>query len=175
MGGGSHALTELPEPTQLASISRALAGIALNVPWLEELPPPHIEAMLCAAGRAVNPAFGKDDIDVLHTMSTRAQHHPELGRGFAPANVQPVAIDGRAFPSHAAAPCLVRDRRGQADHAAVLQREAVREREAHAAWVRVVAVDGRDTSGLGRHERNSRATHEQARVVTARGVVDRGA
>jgi tetratricopeptide (TPR) repeat protein len=71
------ALTELPEPTQLASIGRALARIALNVPWLEELPPPHIEAMLCAAARAVNPAFGKDDIDVL-SLKLVLQYEPNL-------------------------------------------------------------------------------------------------
>jgi hypothetical protein len=71
------ALTELPEPTQLASIGRALARIALNVPWLEELPPPHIEALLCAAGRAVNPAFGKDDIDVL-SLKLVLQYEPNL-------------------------------------------------------------------------------------------------
>ncbi len=71
------ALTELPEPTQLASIGRALARIALNVPWLEELPPPHIEAMLCAAGRSVNPAFGKDDIDVL-SLKLVLQYEPNL-------------------------------------------------------------------------------------------------
>jgi cellulose synthase operon protein C len=71
------ALTELPEPTQLASIGRALARIALNVPWLEELPPPHIEALLCAAGRAMNPAFGKDDIDVL-SLKLVLQYEPNL-------------------------------------------------------------------------------------------------
>jgi len=71
------ALTELPEPTQLASIGRALARIALNVPWLEELPPPHIEAMLCAAARVVYPAFGKDDIDVL-SLKLVLQYEPNL-------------------------------------------------------------------------------------------------
>ncbi len=58
-------LTELPEPTQLASLGRALARVALSVPWLEEIPPQHIEALLCAAGRIVNPAFGQDEIDVI--------------------------------------------------------------------------------------------------------------
>ncbi len=71
------ALTELPEPTQLASIGRALARIALNVPWLEELPPPHIEAMLCAAARSVYPVFGKDDIDVL-SLKLVLQYEPQL-------------------------------------------------------------------------------------------------
>ena len=71
------ALTELPEPTQLASLGRALARIALNVPWLEELPPPHIEALLAAAGRAVNPSFGKDDIDVL-SLKLVLQYEPNL-------------------------------------------------------------------------------------------------
>jgi len=73
------ALTELPEPTQLASIGRALARIALNVPWLEELPPPHIEALLCAAGRVVNPAFGKDDIDVL-SLKLVLQYEPNIAK-----------------------------------------------------------------------------------------------
>lgn len=71
------ALTELPEPTQLASMGRALARVALNVPWLEELPPPHIEALLVAAGRAVNPAFGKDDVDVL-SLKLVNQYEPNL-------------------------------------------------------------------------------------------------
>ncbi|MBX3228079.1 MAG: hypothetical protein KIT84_27360 [Labilithrix sp.] len=76
-------LTELPEPTQLASLGRALARVALNVPWLEELPPPHIEAMLVAAARTVNPVYGKDDIDVL-SQKLVYQYEPnvakELGR-----------------------------------------------------------------------------------------------
>ncbi|MDB4942296.1 MAG: domain protein putative component of TonB system, partial [Labilithrix sp.] len=71
------ALTDLPEPTQLASLGRALARIALNVPWLEELPPPHIEALLCAAARSVSPAFGKDDIDVL-SLKLVLQYEPNL-------------------------------------------------------------------------------------------------
>ncbi|MBX3208705.1 MAG: hypothetical protein KF764_26970 [Labilithrix sp.] len=71
------ALTELPEPTQLASIGRALARVALNVPWLEELPPPHIEAMLVAAARAVNPAYGKDDVDVL-SLKLVMQYEPNI-------------------------------------------------------------------------------------------------
>jgi hypothetical protein len=73
------ALTELPEPTQLASIGRALARIALNVPWLEELPPPHIEALLCAAGRVVNPSFGKDDVDVL-TLKLVLQYEANVAK-----------------------------------------------------------------------------------------------
>lgn len=70
-------LTELPEPTQLASIGRALARVALNVPWLEELPPPHIEAMLIAAARTVMPAYGKDDVDVL-SLKLVLQYEPNL-------------------------------------------------------------------------------------------------
>jgi cellulose synthase operon protein C len=73
------ALTELPEPTQLASIGRALARVALNVPWLEELPPPHIEAMLIAAARAVLPTYGKDDVDVL-SLKLVNQYEPNLAK-----------------------------------------------------------------------------------------------
>ena len=58
-------LVDLPEPTQLAALGRALARIAFGVPWLEELPPPHIEALLVAAARQVVPTYGADDLDVL--------------------------------------------------------------------------------------------------------------
>ena len=71
------ALTELPEPTQLASLGRALARVALSVPWLEELPPPHIEAMLVAAGRTVKSDFGKGDLDALSEKLV-AQYEPNL-------------------------------------------------------------------------------------------------
>lgn len=74
-----QALTQLPEPTQLASLGRALARVALNVPWLEELPPPHIEAMLVGAARAINPMYGKDDIDVL-SMKLVMQYEPNISK-----------------------------------------------------------------------------------------------
>jgi tetratricopeptide (TPR) repeat protein len=74
-----QSLTHLPEPTQLASIGRALARVALHVPWLEELPPPHIEAMLVAAARAVYPTYGKDDIDVL-SMKLVSQYEPNVAK-----------------------------------------------------------------------------------------------
>ncbi|MGC4079471.1 MAG: hypothetical protein QM702_21010 [Rubrivivax sp.] len=74
-----HSLTLLPEPTQLASMGRALARVALNVPWLEELPPPHIEAMLVAAARAVNPLWAKDDVDVL-SQKLVAQYEPNISK-----------------------------------------------------------------------------------------------
>lgn len=70
-------LAELPEPTQLASLGRALARVALNVPWLEELPPSHIEALLVAAARAVNPSYGQEDVDVL-SLKLVAQYEPSL-------------------------------------------------------------------------------------------------
>lgn len=72
-----RSLTELPEPTQMASLGRALARVALNVPWLEELPPPHIEAFLVAAGRTVAPSFGSEDVDAL-SMKLVAQYEPNL-------------------------------------------------------------------------------------------------
>jgi tetratricopeptide (TPR) repeat protein len=72
-------LITLPEPTQLASLGRALARVALNVPWLEELPPPHIEAMLVAAARAVNPMYAKDEVDVL-SQKLVAQYEPNVAK-----------------------------------------------------------------------------------------------
>jgi tetratricopeptide (TPR) repeat protein len=53
-------LVELPEMAQLAAIGRALARIAFGVPWLEELPGPHIEALLVAAARHAVPSYARD-------------------------------------------------------------------------------------------------------------------
>jgi len=53
-------LTDLPEMAQLAAIGRALARIAFGVPWLEELPGPHIEALLVAAARHAVPNYARD-------------------------------------------------------------------------------------------------------------------
>jgi hypothetical protein len=74
-----RALTELPEPTQLASIARAVARIAFGVPWLEELPPPHIEALLVAAARQVVPNYAADDIDVFQSKVV-AHYEPSIAR-----------------------------------------------------------------------------------------------
>ena len=74
----SH-LVGLPEPTQLASMGRALARVALNVPWLEELPPPHIEALLVGAARTVNPVYGDGEVDVL-AMKLVNQYEPNIAR-----------------------------------------------------------------------------------------------
>ena len=53
-------LCDLPEMAQLASMGRALARIAFGVPWLEELPGPHIEALLVASARVVMPSYARD-------------------------------------------------------------------------------------------------------------------
>lgn len=53
-------LTDLPQMAQLAAIGRALARIAFGVPWLEELPGPHIEALLVAAARNAVPGYARD-------------------------------------------------------------------------------------------------------------------
>jgi hypothetical protein len=49
----------------VAVLGRAVARVAYGVPWLEELAPPHIEALLIAAARQVVPGYAADDIDVL--------------------------------------------------------------------------------------------------------------
>jgi Tfp pilus assembly protein PilF len=76
------ALTELPEPAQLAALGRALCRIALGVPWLEELPPPHIEALLVAAARQVVPTYAADALDVLSAKLV-AQYEPTVTRAIA--------------------------------------------------------------------------------------------
>ena len=72
-------ISDLEEPVQMASIGRALARIALGVPWLEELPPPHIEALLIAAARQVVPTFGDDFVDVL-SKKLVATYEPSVAR-----------------------------------------------------------------------------------------------
>jgi tetratricopeptide (TPR) repeat protein len=74
-----QSLVDLPEPTQLATIARALARIALSVPWLEELPPSHIEALLVAAARIALPSFGAEEIDA-NTLKLASQYEPNLAR-----------------------------------------------------------------------------------------------
>jgi tetratricopeptide (TPR) repeat protein len=58
-----EALLKLPESARAASLARALARVAYGVPWLEELPPPRIEALLVAAARQVVPGYGARDRD----------------------------------------------------------------------------------------------------------------
>jgi tetratricopeptide (TPR) repeat protein len=58
------AVAEMPESTQLASLARVLARVALGVPWLRELSPPNIEALLVAAARQVAPSYGRGGKDV---------------------------------------------------------------------------------------------------------------
>jgi len=72
-------LIELPEMAQLAALARAVARIAYGVPWLEELPPPHMEALLVAAARQVVPGYGADDVDVLASKLV-SQHEATLAR-----------------------------------------------------------------------------------------------
>jgi tetratricopeptide (TPR) repeat protein len=58
-------LVDQPEPIQLVALARAVARIAFGVPWLEEIPRPHVVALLVAAARQVVPAYGADDVDGL--------------------------------------------------------------------------------------------------------------
>jgi hypothetical protein len=75
-------LCEQPEMVQLAALSRAAARIAYGVPWLEEMAPPHIEALLVAAARQVVPGYGEGDLDVLAAKLV-AQQEASVGRALA--------------------------------------------------------------------------------------------
>lgn len=72
-------LTDLPEPTQLAALGRALARVALNVPWIEELPASHIEAFLIAAARSTVASYAQEDIDA-HTLKLVIQYEQNLAK-----------------------------------------------------------------------------------------------
>lgn len=75
-------LSDLPEPAQMASMGRALARITLGVPWLEELPAPHIEALLIAAARAVAPGYAQQELDVL-AQKLVAQYEPGIHKALS--------------------------------------------------------------------------------------------
>ncbi|HEY1693421.1 MAG TPA: hypothetical protein VGG39_14740 [Polyangiaceae bacterium] len=72
-------LVEQTEMAQIASIARAVARVAYGVPWLEELAPSAIEALLVAAARQVVPGYGSEDVDVL-TMKLVTQHETTLAK-----------------------------------------------------------------------------------------------
>jgi tetratricopeptide (TPR) repeat protein len=77
-----QALTQRPEPQQLVSLARALARIAMGVPWLEELPPAHVEAFLVAAARQVLPAYAGEHLDVLSAKLV-TQYEPLVAKHVA--------------------------------------------------------------------------------------------
>jgi tetratricopeptide (TPR) repeat protein len=77
-----QSLTELPEPLQVAALARAVARIALAVPFLFELPPTHLEAYLIAAARVVAPTFATEDIDLL-LAKTIGQYEPGITKALS--------------------------------------------------------------------------------------------
>jgi tetratricopeptide (TPR) repeat protein len=75
-------LVDLPEPAQLVALARAVARIAMGVPWLEELPATSVEAYLVAAARVVAPTYAADDIDLL-ALQAVAQYEPLLAKALS--------------------------------------------------------------------------------------------
>jgi tetratricopeptide (TPR) repeat protein len=61
----SPAFAKQPEAVQVAGLARAAARIAFGAPWLEELSPAQIEAMLVAAARQVAKGYGAADAALL--------------------------------------------------------------------------------------------------------------
>jgi tetratricopeptide (TPR) repeat protein len=59
-------LVDGSEPAQVAAFARLGARVALGFPWLDELPPIHIQAYLLAAVRVVSPRYGQDDVEAPH-------------------------------------------------------------------------------------------------------------
>jgi tetratricopeptide (TPR) repeat protein len=76
------ALVDLPESAQAASLARALARIAYGVPWLEELPPQHVEALLVAAARQVVPSYGTQEAGTAMAQLV-TQYEARLARGLS--------------------------------------------------------------------------------------------
>jgi tetratricopeptide (TPR) repeat protein len=66
-----------PEPAQLAGLARAAARIACGVPWLEEISPAQIEALLVAAARQVVKGYGAADASLV------AQHEAAIAKALS--------------------------------------------------------------------------------------------
>jgi len=69
-------IAEAEEPLQVVHLARAVARIAFGVPWLEELPPASIEALLVAAARHVANGYGRHG----EASQLVAQYQPAIGR-----------------------------------------------------------------------------------------------
>jgi len=74
-----HRHLDQPESRQLASLARALTRVALGVPWIEDLPPPHVQALLTAAARHANPSYSQDVRD-RHLADLIAEYEPRVAR-----------------------------------------------------------------------------------------------
>lgn len=72
-------IAELPEPTQLAALARALSRIALGFPWLEELPAEHMLGYLIACVRQVLPLYARGDISPA-IQKIAAQYEPAVSK-----------------------------------------------------------------------------------------------
>ncbi|WP_394830861.1 hypothetical protein LVJ94_30565 [Pendulispora rubella] len=70
---------DLPESRQLAALGRALTRVALGVPWIEDLPPPHVQALLTAAARHANPQYSYD-VRERHLAELIAEYEPRVAR-----------------------------------------------------------------------------------------------
>jgi hypothetical protein len=65
------------ETVQIAGLARAVARIAYGVPWLEELLPRQVEALLSAAARQVVKGYGTADADMV------AGYEPAIAKALA--------------------------------------------------------------------------------------------
>jgi hypothetical protein len=75
-------MADQPEPAQLANLARAVARVALGVPWLQELSPPHMQGLLVAAARHVVPTFAAEELDAA-TSALVAKYTPSVGRALS--------------------------------------------------------------------------------------------
>ena len=72
-------LADAEEPLQLVHLARAVARIAFGVPWLEELAPANVEALLVAAARHVAPGYARNGED----SQLVTQYQQGLGRALS--------------------------------------------------------------------------------------------
>jgi tetratricopeptide (TPR) repeat protein len=70
------AVAQGDEPLQLVHLARAVARVALGVPWLEELAPANVKALLIAAARHVAPDYGRTSED----EALISHYEPAIGR-----------------------------------------------------------------------------------------------
>jgi hypothetical protein len=75
-------LTERPVAYQAASLARGIARVACGIPWLGELSPSHIGALLVATARQVVPSYG-DGSNVAADAKLVARYEPSIARALS--------------------------------------------------------------------------------------------
>ncbi len=78
-------LLSMPESRLAATLARAVARLALGIPWLGELPVAHAQALLVGAARHVSPGYASTELDA-ETAKLAAQYGASVARAVGRRN-----------------------------------------------------------------------------------------